>query len=177
MSAFAYLPAKCKHQRIQNRAGVSSVFTPMTTDDEHLRALAITHYVVGGISAVLSFVPTIYIGLGWMMLRSPGSFDQSSNNPPPPVVGWLFVALGAIFMLIGLAISICILVSANRLSRRQNYWFCFGVACMECAFFPFGTIVGVFRIVVLSRESVKTLFLGVRTPESTPAQNSHGLGT
>jgi hypothetical protein len=32
------------------------------------------------------------------------------------------------------------------------------MACIECLFIPFGTILGVFTIIVLSRESVKTLF-------------------
>jgi hypothetical protein len=32
------------------------------------------------------------------------------------------------------------------------------MACIECLFLPFGTILGVFTIIVLSRESVKELF-------------------
>jgi hypothetical protein len=32
------------------------------------------------------------------------------------------------------------------------------MACIECLFLPFGTILGVFTIIVLSRESVKALF-------------------
>jgi hypothetical protein len=40
------------------------------------------------------------------------------------------------------------------------------MACIECLFVPFGTILGVFTIVVLSRESVSVLFspAAVRTP-------------
>jgi hypothetical protein len=32
------------------------------------------------------------------------------------------------------------------------------MACIDCAFFPFGTVLGVFTILTLSRETVKTLF-------------------
>jgi hypothetical protein len=32
------------------------------------------------------------------------------------------------------------------------------VACLECLFIPFGTILGVLTLIVLSRESVKTQF-------------------
>ncbi|PYI82572.1 MAG: hypothetical protein DMF09_14100 [Verrucomicrobia bacterium] len=48
--------------------------------------------------------------------------------------------------------------AGRSLSRRKHYWFAFVVACIECIFIPFGTILGVFTIIVLSRESVKTLF-------------------
>jgi hypothetical protein len=33
------------------------------------------------------------------------------------------------------------------------------MACIECLFVPFGTILGIFTIVALSGQSVKTLFL------------------
>jgi hypothetical protein len=36
--------------------------------------------------------------------------------------------------------------------------FVFVVACCECLFMPFGTILGVFTIILLSRESVKSAF-------------------
>jgi hypothetical protein len=32
------------------------------------------------------------------------------------------------------------------------------MACIQCAFFPFGIVLGVFTIIVLSRESVKGVF-------------------
>jgi hypothetical protein len=35
---------------------------------------------------------------------------------------------------------------------------CFVVAAIECIFMPFGTVLGVFTIIVLSRPSVKALF-------------------
>jgi len=37
------------------------------------------------------------------------------------------------------------------------------MACIECLFIPFGTILGVFTIVVLSREPVKALFVATPT--------------
>jgi len=36
--------------------------------------------------------------------------------------------------------------------------FCFVVACIECLFMPFGTVLGAFTIIVLMRPSVKNLF-------------------
>ena len=44
------------------------------------------------------------------------------------------------------------------LAQRKRYMFCLVVACVECLFMPFGTVLGVFTIIVLSRDSVKALF-------------------
>ena len=43
-------------------------------------------------------------------------------------------------------------------SRRKHYTFCFVMACVECLSVPFGTVLGVFTILVLNRASVKELF-------------------
>ena len=43
-------------------------------------------------------------------------------------------------------------------SRRKHYTFCFVMACVECLSVPFGTMLGVFTILVLNRASVKELF-------------------
>jgi hypothetical protein len=38
------------------------------------------------------------------------------------------------------------------------------MAAVACVFFPFGTVLGVFSIIVLTRESVKRLFDGSGAP-------------
>jgi hypothetical protein len=40
-------------------------------------------------------------------------------------------------------------------SHREDFEAAPGIACIECFFIPFGTILGVFTSVMLSRESVK----------------------
>ena len=47
----------------------------------------------------------------------------------------------------------------RKISRpAQTLHFVFVVACCECLFMPFGTVLGVFTIVLLSRDSVKNAF-------------------
>jgi hypothetical protein len=79
-------------------------------------------------------------------------------------VGWIFIVLGALFFLAGVAIAICILIAGRSLAKRTRYWFALVVACLECLFIPFGTILGVFTIITLSRESVKALFSTAQAP-------------
>jgi len=128
-------------------------------DDEQLNLLSVFHYVVGGLTCLFACFPLIYIGIGIFMLVSPAAFnDGHSREHVPPAVGILFVVLGSVFFLIGLTIGVLIIMSGRHLARRTRYMFAFVTACVECIFMPFGTILGVFTILVLSRESVKTLF-------------------
>jgi hypothetical protein len=118
---------------------------------------------------LFSFFPIFHVVIGWMMVYSPASMDTNvtPGNPPPmvAVMGWMFMIMGLTVILIGLACSVCIVLSGRFLSARKKYWFSFVVACVECLFLPFGTILGVFTIIVLSRESVKALY-GMSPPET-----------
>jgi hypothetical protein len=130
----------------------------MNQDKEHLRLLAIFHYVVGSLAALSSFFPLLYSILGGFLLYAAHHPGPSSEEMPPAALGWIFIALGALFFLAGMAMAICILIAGRSLARCKRYSFALVMACIECLFVPFGTILGVFTIVVLSRESVKTLF-------------------
>ena len=71
--------------------------------------------------------------------------------------------LGSVLFVIGIAMAICILIAGRSLALRNRYSFALVIACIECLFVPFGTILGVFTIVALSRESVKALFAATQT--------------
>ncbi|PYK07030.1 MAG: hypothetical protein DME66_02560 [Verrucomicrobia bacterium] len=129
----------------------------MNQEIEHLRLLSIFHYIVAGLGVFFSFFPLLYAGMGTLILYAVYHPGPSNQNPPPPMLGWFHCVRRAVF-LAGLAMAICILLAGRSLSRRCHYWFVFVVACIECMFIPFGTILGVFTIIVLSRESVKALF-------------------
>jgi hypothetical protein len=76
---------------------------------------------------------------------------------------------GRRFFLVGQSLAICIVIAGRFLARRKRYPFVFVIACCECLFMPFGTVLGVFTIVLLSRESVKAAFNGAATG-AAPAQ-------
>ena len=134
----------------------------MNQDTEHLRLLAIFHYVVSGLAALFSLFPLIYTTIGaiFVFVARHGT-PKPGEELPPEFLGWIFAVLGALLFLLGIAMAICILIAGRCLSRRKGYSFALVMACIECLFIPFGTILGVFTIIVLSRESVKTLFSAV----------------
>src|SRR5437762_4150234 len=131
----------------------------MNRDKEHLQLLAIFHYVVAGLAALFSFFPLLYTTVGaiFIFVARHGT-AKPGEELPPEFVGWIFVVIGSLLFLVGIGIAICILIAGRSLAKHTHYWFAFAMACIECVFIPFGTILGVFTIIVLSRESVKTLF-------------------
>jgi ABC-type branched-subunit amino acid transport system permease subunit len=133
----------------------------MNQDNEHLRLLAIFHYIVAGLAALFSFFPLLYCAMGAVFIFAAHHASQKpGQEPPPEFIGWIFIFFGSVFFLLGLAMAVCILIAGRSLARRKRYWFAFVTSCLECVFMPFGTVLGIFSIIVLSRESVKAMFPG-----------------
>jgi hypothetical protein len=130
----------------------------ITQDEDQLRLLSIFHDIVGGLSGFFALIPIAYLVFGLIFLYSP---EKLANRgvPPPAFVGWIFVIVGALCTLVGLVVAAMIVTAGRFLSKRKNHQFCLIIAGLQCAIFPFGTVLGVFTIVVLMRESVKQLFI------------------
>jgi hypothetical protein len=126
-------------------------------DDEHLRLLSIFYYVKGGISALFVCIPIIHVVLGLLFIIAPQVFGHG-NDQRPAFVGWLLVMLGGFLILFGWTFALLALITGRCIARRKHYMFCFVMACVECLSVPFGTVLGVFTILVLNRQSVKELF-------------------
>jgi len=135
----------------------------MDRDTEQLKLLAIFHYIVGGLAALFSFFPLFYSVIGGFLVYASDHPEPNNQEQPPAFLGWMFIVLGVVFFLAGVIMAISILIAGRCLSRRKGYSFTLVIACIECLFVPFGTILGVFTIVALSRESVKAAFERVQT--------------
>jgi hypothetical protein len=130
----------------------------MNNDLEHLRLLSIFHVVVAGIAALFSLFPVIHLAIGVAAVT--GHLDQghAPSSAIPQLVGWAFIAFATIWIGCFLVFAVCLLVSSRFLARRTHYLYCLVTACFCCMLMPFGTVLGVFTILVLQRASVKQLF-------------------
>ena len=124
-------------------------------NEQHLWVLGIFHYVVAALTALFALLPLFYFAMGWFFLHAP---PPKHGEPPPAFVGYLFMGIGAVLFLLGQSFAACVFAAGRCIRSRKYYWFVFIMACFQCAFFPFGTVLGVFTIVVLSRPAVKQLF-------------------
>ena len=129
----------------------------MNEDLQYLKLLSIFHYVVGGLAALFSFFPVMYVVMGILFICAPGSLE-SEGEAPPLVVGWVFIIIGAGLMVFGWAFAFCVILAGRYLARQVRYMFCMVIGAIECIFMPFGTVLGVFTIIVLARPSVKKMF-------------------
>jgi hypothetical protein len=134
----------------------------MKQDEEHLQLLSTFHYVVAGLAGLFACFPIIHLIVGLVFIFASNHFT-GNGRPPPAFIGWIFVIFACVFITIGWTMAALILTTGRFLARRKHYQFCFVMACVECLFMPFGTVLGVFTILVLSRESVKPLF-GLNPP-------------
>jgi len=96
-----------------------------------------------------------------------GRFDQPGNEFPP-VVGWMMIVMGSAFIVGGWTLASLVFAAGRCLARRRRRMFCMVIAGIMCVFSPFGTILGVFTIVVLVRPSVRALF-AADLPGAIPA--------
>src|SRR5439155_27103736 len=126
----------------------------MNQDAERLRLLAIFHYLVCRLLLVKKMFPLLYTTIGAIFISvARHGTPRPSEELPPEFLGWIFVGVGSFLFLVGIAMAICILIAGRCLSRHRYYSFALGMACIECLFVPFGTILGVYTIIALSRES------------------------
>jgi hypothetical protein len=124
---------------------------------EHLRLLSIFHYIVGGLSALFACFPCFHLAFGLAILFGAmhGSHGQEG---PPAFVGGILIVVAAVLILLGWSVALAIIVAGKFLAGHSRYTYCLVVAAIECLFMPFGTVLGVFTIIVLIRPEVKTLF-------------------
>ena len=128
-------------------------------DEEHLKLLSIGYLVSASLSAFTSFIGIFYAFMGFfmgsMISRMPSRPGQS---PPPEFMGWFFGLFGVAIFAILMTLGVLKLLTYRSLKQRRSRTFCMVVAGISCLGIPYGTLLGVFTFLVLSRPSVKALF-------------------
>ena len=127
-------------------------------DIAHLDLLGVFHYVVAGISALFSLLPVIHLLMGLAMVTGYFPIHSKPGEPDPALFGWFFVAFASLFILCGLTFSALLAYAGRCLRQRRRYTYCIVMAAISCAFMPFGTVLGVFTLIVLTKPTVKPLF-------------------
>jgi hypothetical protein len=129
----------------------------MNDDVQHLRYLTIGHYIGAAITALFACFPLIHLSIGLIFLIKPPE-AQGGEPFPAQLFGLMFALIGGALVLCGWAFAALIFIAGRSLAARKRHTFCVVVAALCCAFFPFGTALGVFTILVLTRPTVKAIF-------------------
>ena len=125
-------------------------------DSEQLRLLSVFHCVLAAIAGLVALFPCIHLVMGILMVQ--GKFGPQGRDEVPEAMGWIFIVAASVAILLGLSFAVGLLVAARSLKSARRYTFCLVMAGLSCIFVPVGTVLGVFTILVLNRESVKARF-------------------
>ncbi len=150
----------------------------MNQDEEQLRLLVIFHYVVAGMAALFALFPIFHLLFGLFIVLSPAKF-AGKGEPPPVFLGWIFIGFAAVFITLGWLFAGFVFAAGRALHKRKRHLFCTVMGGVECLFMPFGTVLGVFTILVLSRPSVRALFLqpqAASSPGGSPVETPRDAG-
>jgi len=123
-----------------------------------LKLLSVFHFVFGG----LALLGIGFLGLHYIVLHTvfshPEMFKAQPQAMPPKafldIFVWFYVFMGAL-LLVCLVLNV---LSGIFLRQRKNRLFSLIIGALNCVQIPFGTVLGIFTIIVLTRESVRELY-------------------
>lgn len=119
-------------------------------EEEHLRLLAIFHYVVGGFTLLVSCIFLVHIFMGLSLVMT----DLKSPSPEAGVVGWIITAVGTAALLGGWLYGGLTLYAGRCLQLRKHRTFIMVMSAINCLQVPLGTLLGGFTIKVLLSPAV-----------------------
>lgn len=129
--------------------------------EEHLRLLSIFHYIVGGLGFLVSLFPIFHFGFGIFMLFSDSFIPAEVDFPddfPNKIFGGAMAGIAGLMMLLGFILSSLVIFAGRKIARRERRIFCIVIAGILCMFAPFGTALGIFTIIVLTKPESRELF-------------------
>jgi hypothetical protein len=128
-------------------------------DDEHLRLLSIFHFVGAGFALLGMLFLLMHYAIMNAFVFNPEFWKSQKNVPPPPLefmkmFVWFYIFFGTLLA------TACVLnlLSGIFLRQKRHRIFSLVVGGLNCLQIPFGTILGVFTIIVLSRDSVRVIY-------------------
>ena len=127
-------------------------------DAGHLNLLSIFHYVGAGLALLgigFLFLHFLFVQI---IVNNQKMMANAKSTPLPPN---LFVILTVIYSVLGLwYVGSCVVnvLSAIYLRQRKNRTFSMVVAGINCLHMPLGTVLGVFTMIILMRESVRETY-------------------
>jgi len=131
-----------------------------TIDEEQLNLLAIFHFVGAGLALLGILFLLGHFAIFHAVFANPKMWENQKPMPGPSpqdffaIFQWLYVVFGLWF----LASAVLNVMSGFYLRARKRRTFSLVVAAVNCLHMPLGTLLGVFTIIALVRESVLQLY-------------------
>ncbi len=145
----------------------------MDNDRKHLKWLALGHYLLGGLIALVCVLFLLSMIPGCAVSLFPKAHCTATGRCPRMFFGFFYNVIGMIGILSGLALAYLIMLTGRYMSQTRRYRFCLVMAGIEgILLLPLGTVLAIFTFAVLLRDSVSGQFklaeAVYRQPESNP---------
>lgn len=132
--------------------------TEQKNNAQALDLIAIFHYVLAALIYLKGVFSFLFIGIGTLAVAG-----ILSDKPDDMHIGLLAVILifyvgPVLFLCLMWTLATLVLIAGKRISKRTNLMYCQVVAGLECLCVPFGTILGVFSLMKLTKPEVKEAF-------------------
>ena len=123
-------------------------------DNEHLNLLSVFYFVYGGMSLLVAFAILGYVAFFSSMFSN--THINASDIENVPLMSFFYIAVG-IFVIVLLWAALFIVAGIFvRKKTKRVFSLVIGISAMLS--FPLGTALGVFAIVVFTRNSVIELY-------------------
>jgi hypothetical protein len=150
-------PVVASNQPVYHDERPFNGFTAATLEKDkyHLNLLSIFYFIIAGLRAFGAFISLIYLPIGIFILSS----GDVNRNGLPPWAGYIFIGLTACMAPFNALVAYLLFHTGRSLRQQKRWKFIFVVAIIDCITGgAVGIVLGIFTIVVLTRESVKELF-------------------
>ena len=131
-------------------------------DEEHLRLLSVFHYISGVMTLFISIIFLIQFFVFSFIfdevINSVFDIALVGNYNFDPEIFTFLIYLWMILFFIFIAFGLTQIFSAKFLRAKKYRIFSFIVAIISILSFPYGTILGVMTIIVISKSSVMELY-------------------
>ena len=124
-------------------------------NNEHLNLLSIFYFIYGGLTIFVSFIFLLYGGILSFFLSS-GNINKITDNTNE-LSGFPFGIITGVFIVlffVVLAYGILFIIAGLKIRKKQNRVFSMVIGIIAMLSFPLGTVLGIFAIIILSKDSV-----------------------
>lgn len=137
---------------------MNSLERQQVLDEEHLRLLRISYFVMGGVSVFMGAFGILHVFMGAIMVAAIPAAPAVPGQPPLEFIGWFFAVFGLLFVIFEGTYAALAFLTARNLRLRRSRTLCLVTAGLSYLHIPFGTLLGVFTFSVLRRSGVLPLF-------------------
>jgi hypothetical protein len=130
----------------------------MNNDLRYLNIVAGLHLVVGVMAGLFSCLPLINLSMGLPMLSHLPKVLVQDTYSPFVILSIAFAVFPIIIVIVGWMFAIAVVLNGYYITRRQWLTYCTVMSGIETIFMPFGTVLGVFTIILLSKPDLRNLF-------------------